>query len=259
MKAGMNRRFRRWLSLAALMIGCGSQPLSADLNPQPVGVNPVNVSQPIDSNQNLSGTTLGGSSISDGSISDIVQQSPVQQGPELPEGVVLTTTYAGGTGCPKGENVAFELLGDGSALHVTFPQMIAEAGPDVDRTAKRRYCVFTVQLDAPEGWAYTIESVKHEGFASLSEDAAATNTLMYRFAGGSNGLQLSYLFPGDYLNHFEFVGLFSEEKQVWSECVAGDEILNLELISKVDGDKYRPGMMVVNGDVTYGIRWKRCD
>jgi len=257
MKARMNRRFRQGLFLAVWMAGCGAQPFSADLNPQPIGANPVNVTQPIDSNHTLSGNPLGVDLISGNSTSNN-DQTTVEE-PDLPTGVVLTSTMAGGTGCPKGAGVDIQLLGNGNALHVTFPQMTAEAGPDVDRTFKRRYCVFTVQLEAPAGWAYTVDQVTHEGFAQLSEDAAADNTVRYRFAGGQNGLQLNYLFPGGYLNHFEFVGHYSDSKQVWSECVAGDEILNLEVIAKVDGDKDRPALMVVNGDMTFGIRWKRCD
>ena len=247
MKAGMNGKIQYWLSLAAMVAGCDAQPLFADLNPQPIGANPVNVTQPIDTNHSLSGNS-------------IVNNDPIiVPGPTLPEGVVLTSTMAGGTGCPKGLGVGVELLGNGSALHVTFPQMVAEAGPDVDRTFNRRYCVFTVQLEAPAGWAYTIDQVTHEGFAQLSSGASADNTVRYRFAGGSNGLQLNYRFPGGYLSHFEFVGHYSASKQVWSECVAADEILNLEVISKVDGDKNRPALMVINGDMTFGIRWKRCD
>jgi hypothetical protein len=107
---------------------------------------------------------------------------------------VRNISYAG-SGCPAG-SVAGNTSPDRQAFTLLFDSYIAEVGPGVPLSLKRRNCQLNIDLDFPSGWSYTIFTVDYRGYVALERGVKGTQQSSYYFQGQGRTATLKTIMNG---------------------------------------------------------------
>jgi hypothetical protein len=175
---------------------------------------------------------------------------------------VRSVTYAG-SGCPAG-TLAQNLSPDRQAFDLHFDSYIAEAGPWVSVSEKRKNCVINLDMDYPQGWSFALAGVEYRGYADLDPGVNALQTTSLYFSGQSGTAKLRSTLTGPTSTDFQIRDSFGLGSTLWSPCGV-NRSLNINTQVYIDNSRNRRGSGLVTVDrintVTthrYGLLWKRC-
>lgn len=168
-----------------------------------------------------------------------------------------------GSGCPAG-SVATNVSPDLQAFTLLFDNYIAEVGDGVSAREKRKNCVVNVDLDFPQGWAYTLFTVDYRGYIDLERNLVGTQQTSYYFQGSSATARLASNISGPVARDYQIRDTLGIASLVWSPCGASRS-LNMNTEVRIDNTRNRlgAGLMTldsIDGQLKhiYGVQWRRC-
>lgn len=175
---------------------------------------------------------------------------------------VRSISYAG-TGCPAG-SVAENVSPDRQAFTLLFDSYVAEVGPGVPLSAKRRNCQLNVDLDFPNGWSFTIFTVDYRGYISLERNVTGLQQSKYYFQGSAATGTLKSQFTGPRDQDYQIRDTLGVSAEIWSPCGARRS-LNINTEVRLDNSRNTRGAGLMTLDSidgqlkhVYGIKWRRC-
>jgi hypothetical protein len=174
-----------------------------------------------------------------------------------PEGAgsIESVEYVG-TGCPAGSTTT-GLSPDKQVATSIFSSFVASAGPGTPPGDASKNCLMTLQINVPEGWQYSLESVHHRGFAGLERNVTASRQSLYIISGNPAQVTPPAQFQGETTDDYthEDVG---PDNGVWSPC-GGGQVLYAATQIEVDnrGRSGRGGQLTVD-TIDTELQWKTC-
>ena len=182
---------------------------------------------------------------------------------DTPPYVRVRSIAFAGSGCPAG-SVAGNISSDRQAFTLLFDQYVAEVGPGVPYSMKRKNCQLNIALDYPQGWSFTLFTVDYRGYAALQRGVTGTQQSSYYFQGSSGTGRLRTNYRGPMDQDYQIRDTLTTSALVWSPCGA-TRALNVNTEVRVDNSGYpnASGMMTtdsIDGQLRhlYGLRWQRC-
>jgi len=181
---------------------------------------------------------------------------------EAPETFSLRDLKYSGPGCPAG-SVAYLASQDNQAFTVLFSELLAEVGPDVDRSESKKRCNLNIHFDFPSGWSFSIEGGDVRGYAFLEEGLTGLIRSTYSFPGLSREERaFEILLQGEMDENYEKHDVLNPSRSV--PCT-GRKNLHIKTDTQIDDKNARgkSGLLTVDsvdGVVrqTYRLRWTRC-
>lgn len=181
---------------------------------------------------------------------------------DAPSYVSIKDIKYAGSGCPAG-SVAKNVSPDRDAFTLLFDSYIAEVGPGVRASEKRKNCQINVTLDFPNGWTYTIAKIDYRGYASLEGGVTGVQKVSYYFQGDAKTGSLETLFRGPLDKDYHIRDTLGVASEVWSPCGA-KRALNINSQIRLDQKKKNAvGILTTDSvDVVvttiYNLKWQRC-
>ncbi|TWW08491.1 hypothetical protein E3A20_23810 [Planctomyces bekefii] len=182
---------------------------------------------------------------------------------ELPSYVHLRSISHAGSGCAAG-TVAENVSADGQAFTLLFDSYIAQIGPGVPLTEKRKNCQINLDLDFPQGWSFTIASIDYRGYGSLQRGVTGLQKATYYFQGDARQVSGQTTFSGPFDQDYQArdqIGLIAE---VWSPCGA-TRALNINSQVRLDNTRSPRSSGILTVDsidgsfvTVFNLKWKRC-
>lgn len=190
-------------------------------------------------------------------------QSMAQDAPSF---VDIVSVEAAGSGCPVG-SISQNISADKKALTLAFSEYFAEVYPGSNPADSRRNCTFTIDLDFPEGWTYSLVSFDYRGYLYLDDSVTATSTALYYFQSESEGIEFSATEVGPADQDYQFRDEVGVGTVIWSPDCSGDSrSLNIQSSIRVANQDNPTGEGFITRDSldlefyqSYGIIWRRCD
>jgi Domain of unknown function (DUF4360) len=170
-------------------------------------------------------------------------------------GGIETVEYVG-TGCPK-DSTSTGLSPDRQVATSIFSSFVASAGPGTPPADASKNCLIILQIDVPEGWQYSLESVHHRGFAGLEDDVTASRRSLYLISGNPAHVTPPAHWQGETSDDYtqEDVG---PDNGVWSPCGDG-QLLYVATQTEVDtGGRDRRGGQLTVDTIDTELQWKTC-
>lgn len=172
-----------------------------------------------------------------------------------------------GTGCPAG-SVAVNISPDREAATFLFDEFVAEIGPGVPFSAKRKNCQISLDLAYPSGWQYEVVGMTHSGYVSLDRGITATQTVSLYFQGQSQTARLSTTMRGPMDQDYRIRDVLSSGSTVTSPCGV-QRALNINTsvnLTSTSSSSWAQGLITVDkdpGDLPNGtgnliLKWSRC-
>jgi hypothetical protein len=168
-----------------------------------------------------------------------------------------------GSGCPAG-TVAQNISPDRQAFTLLFDSYIAQVGPGVPFTEKRKNCQINVDLDFPNGWSYTLMTLDYRGYVALEAKVTGLQQSKYYFQGSAATATLRSPFKGPMDQDYQIRDTLGLSAVVWSPCGAS-RALNINSELRLDNSQApgRQGLLTndsIDGELKliYGFRWNRC-
>jgi hypothetical protein len=175
---------------------------------------------------------------------------------------VRSISYAG-SGCPAG-SVAQNISPDRQAFTLLFDNYIAQAGPGVPFSEKRKNCQLNIDLDFPQGWSFSLVNVDYRGYASLDPGVTASQQSLYYFQGQGATGRLSTPMVGPYDQDYQISDTLGVAALVWSPC-GMQRALNVNTSLLVNNAANPNGNGLITTDsidggikLIYGLRWQQC-
>lgn len=183
-----------------------------------------------------------------------------------PKSVFIEGIDYAGSGCKAG-SAAVSHADDFQTFTLSFDSYVANIGPGVPFTDKRKNCNLNVKLHYPPGFQYTLYTIDYTGFADLQKGINANQQSQYWFAGFNQKATLQTTFYGPLTKTYTFTDTLANEAWVWSPCGASTTLnINTQLLL-TSTDPKSSGLITTDvTDIsvktkqryTYGINWRRC-
>lgn len=169
---------------------------------------------------------------------------------------------ANGSGCPL-DSVASLISGPPGELPNTltllFSEFIAQQGPSINASERRKNCSVAINLEVPQGFSFSLIEAEYKGFADLPSGVSGVQRTTYSFPFSNRAAFQTVLngpFTDDYLRTDELGAA------VFSPCRATVP-LNLESQVFLRGNAKPQAMMTLDRNTTrvtqvYHFQWKRC-
>lgn len=188
------------------------------------------------------------------------------QGPDKVD-VKIYDASAAGTGCPLGsvsKVTTHSKPGSKGAdyFQIVYDDFEIKYGKDVPARQTRKFCDFGFNIDWPEGYQFTIESLEFDGYADIHWiHRGEFESKIQFFMGDEKGYKRTIRGP--------FEGSFSGKQtrkrfdDFKSDC-EGSTMVNLKTTLRLDGnDRYGESTMtmdVSSGLLTQAVRlkWRKC-
>lgn len=166
-----------------------------------------------------------------------------------------------GSGCPAG-TVAENISPDLQAFTLLFDSYVAEFGPGVPFTAKRKNCQLLFDFDYPAGWQFALLTLDTRGYASLESGVRAVQQTRFYFQGQTQTGSLTTNLVGPIDQDYQVRDVLPATQLTFSPCGA-QRALNVNTSVQLSGASNRSGLITVDsidGYVThyYAIQWRRC-
>jgi hypothetical protein len=181
---------------------------------------------------------------------------------ETPAYVRIRALSFAGSGCPAG-TVAQNIAPDLKAFTLRFDSYIAQVGPGVPFSEKRKNCQVNLDLEYPQSWTYTVLSLEFRGNVQLQAGVTGLSQSVYYF-GTSNVGQLRNPMKGPIADDYVRTDTVDVSQAPWSPCGA-QRALNINTEIRVENTQNPTGFGQLSTDsidgllkLTYGMRWKRC-
>jgi hypothetical protein len=175
---------------------------------------------------------------------------------------VRSITYAG-SGCAAG-SVAENISPDRQAFTLLFDSFMAEAGPGVPFTEKRKNCQLNVDLDFPAGWSYSIAKIDYRGYVSLDPGVRALQRASYYFQGSGQTAAASSSAVGPVDQDYQLEDVLGISALVWSPCGA-QRSLNINTEVRADNSLNPAGNGLITTDsidgtfkTIFALQWTHC-
>lgn len=153
----------------------------------------------------------------------------------VPPNVTVRGIYYAGTGCPAG-SVSENLSPDFKAFTLIFDSFVAQVGPGVPFSEKRKNCQINVDLNFPSGWSFTVSNIDYRGFASLEPGVIGLQKATYYFQGQRQSSNAGTPFYGPLEKDYFVRDTLSLESAVWSPCGA-QRSLNINSQVRLDNQR----------------------
>lgn len=182
---------------------------------------------------------------------------------DTPDYVTIRSISFAGSGCPAG-TVAGNVSPDLTAFTLLFDQYIAEVGPGVPFSEKRKNCQLNIDFDFPPGWSYSLLTVDYRGYVSLDPRVTGLQQSSYYFQGQFATARLRTPIVGPIDEDYQIRDTLGMSALVWSPCGAMRSI-NINSEIRLDNSRNRQGRGLMTTDsidgsvrLIYGIQWRRC-
>jgi Domain of unknown function (DUF4360) len=170
-------------------------------------------------------------------------------------GSIESVEYVG-TGCPK-DSTSTGLSPDGQVATSIFSSFVASAGPGTAPGDASKNCLMILQINVPEGWQYSLESVHHRGFAGLERNVTASRQSLYMISGSPAHVTPPAHWQGETSDDYtqQDVG---PDNGVWSPC-GGGQLLYVATQTEVDnGARGSRGGQLAVDTIDTELQWKTC-
>jgi hypothetical protein len=188
--------------------------------------------------------------------------SAVAHAAEAPAYVRVRSLSFAGSGCPA-NTVAQNVAPDLKAFTLRFDSYIAQIGPGVPFTEKRKNCQVNVDLEYPTSWTYTVMTLEFRGNVRLQSGVNGLSQSTYYFGTSSVG-RLKNPMSGPLDEDYRRTDSVDLTSAPWSPCGAL-RALNINTELRVENLQNPQGFGQLTTDsidgflrMTYGMRWKRC-
>ena len=169
----------------------------------------------------------------------------------------------GGSGCPAG-TVAENISPDLQAFTLIFDSYIAEVGPGVALSAKRKNCQLTFDFDYPNGWSFALLSLDSRGYMALDQGVSGTQQVRFYFQGNALTATLNTVFQGPADRDYQIRDTVPTSSLVFSPC-GPQRALNVNTSINLSNTFNRNGFGLltqdsIDGHISqiYSIIWRRC-
>jgi hypothetical protein len=168
-----------------------------------------------------------------------------------------------GTGCPAG-SVAGLFDADVTAFRVYFDDFVAQTGPGLPMSEKRKNCQLSIDFDIPAGWSFSVASMEYRGFVDLDAGVTAQQTSTYYFQGAAQTARLSTTINGPIARSYDIKDTLAIEGQVWSPCGLNRALnVNAQVLVNSTSSR-REGIITLDRlDARvahiFGLQWRRCN
>ncbi len=184
---------------------------------------------------------------------------------DTPSYVNINSITAAGSGCPIG-TIGKNISADRKAFTLTFSEYLAEVYPGSTTSDSRRNCTFTIDLDFPTGWTYSLVSFDYRGYLFLDSGVTATSSAKYYFQSDIEGVDFNSSVSGPADQDYHFRDQIGLGAVIWSpDCTGDSRALNIQSSIRVSNQGNPQGEGVITTDSfdgefnqSYGIIWKRC-
>ncbi|KAJ3271236.1 hypothetical protein HDV01_006969, partial [Terramyces sp. JEL0728] len=151
-------------------------------------------------------------------FSQIIVTPGAPGGPDPSQVHIKSISYAG-TGCPAG-SIAQILSDDATTFTLLMSSFVASSGPGTTITDTRKNCQININLNYPQGFSYSIDSVDYRGYVQVPAGIKATQKATYYISGQTQQVSSQTVFSTatdqDYHSHDEI----DVAAYVWSPCGA---------------------------------------
>ncbi|KAJ3401977.1 hypothetical protein HDV05_008819, partial [Chytridiales sp. JEL 0842] len=167
--------------------------------------------------------------------------------------------YFEGPGCPP-ETIGVLFNKNRTEFSIFFDQYVLSIGYDnFPLSESRKYCTVKFDVDAPQGWQYSLRSIEYQGYWIFDEGTVGSSTAYYYFKESLRSSKDTMFRPTPTTNQANYVVRDSFPLDVWSPC-GGRAKLHVGTTIKLSGSGR--GMMTVDsvfGRVThvYALNWRR--
>lgn len=184
---------------------------------------------------------------------------------DAPNHVRLRSLSYAGSACPAG-SVSARISAGRDAFDIIADGFVAEVGPGVPFSAKRKNCQLIIDLDYPSGWSYAVHSFEHRGYASLDRGVKATLQASLYFQGQASTATAKTVLTGPLDRDFVVRDSLGANAQVWSPCGAQRALnINSQIVLSNSANTRGFGLVTIDtgADAPSGlgklyITWKRC-
>lgn len=183
---------------------------------------------------------------------------------DRPDYVRVRSISFAGSGCAAG-SVTGNIATDFQAFAIFWDSFLAEAGPDVSIRNHRVNCQLSIDLDMPQGWQYTVQSIDQRGYVSLDPRVEALEQTSLYFQGSSATARMSTTFRGPIDRDYQVRDTIGISQLVWSPCGAQRALnVNFELRVSNSGNPGGRGLITLMdsldgfGKTAFTLQWRRC-
>jgi hypothetical protein len=192
--------------------------------------------------------------------------APAWTKPPVADQVYISKLRFSGTGCSDADAKAKLDDEDDDGLPdrftVLFSKYVAQQGPGVPASERRKNCNLKVTLQLPQGRQFSIAKVLYTGFADLPKGVTGTQRTDYKFVLPSNKIRLESTLYGEFIGEYQIEDTLTLASLVWSRC-GRSAPLDMRTEIYLSGVSSEPAQMTtdqIDGKVTqvYGLQWRRC-
>jgi hypothetical protein len=187
----------------------------------------------------------------------------ISYGLELPPQVTVRRITYAGSGCPAG-SVSQNLSPDSTAFTLIFDSFVAEVGPGVPFSERRKNCQINVDLNFPSGWSFTVTQIDYRGYVSLEPGVTGLQKANYYFQGQRQSANAGTPFYGPTDKDYQVRDTVGLDAEVWSPCGAS-RALNINSQVRLDNRRAPESRGLLTTDSIDGtfttkfyLNWRRC-
>jgi hypothetical protein len=179
------------------------------------------------------------------------------------EPVHITNVIFNGSGCPNGGGTTVQLYDfDRDGLPEQFEMFftkdyIAEQGPGLPISQRRRNCAIAVSLHVPDGHQFSVAHVVHTGYADLPWGIRGTQRTDYDFPFHADAVSLETVIDGLFKNYYWRQDDPNATRPIWSPCGLGIP-LSIRTQVYMEGDPGLPAAMTLDR-LLPSLIWRRCE
>jgi len=193
-----------------------------------------------------------------------------------PHQVQIRQVQAMGKGCAQGQ-YSVVLAPDAESMSILFDDFQAQVGA-IGTPMDQSGCQIEIELEAPQGWSYTLLSAEYRGFVDLTAGVQANHTVNYQFVNQMNrgpmGPQQDFkqtAFVGPVSQDYTVdadAGVITDQQHPWFDCQVRPSIQIRTAVQVRVADMHADrsqvaGTMTLDSidgklEQDFGIAWTRC-
>jgi hypothetical protein len=171
-------------------------------------------------------------------------------------GSIESVSYQG-TGCAE-SSATTALSPDNQVATSGFSDFVASAGPSANPDDASRNCLLMLNINVPQGWSYSIESVDIRGFGNLASAATATRKSLYLIAGSPVHATPTRRFKGPFSDNYNDPDVSPDAPGEWSPC-GGGQVLWIATQTEVQSHGQDAESLLALDSIDTELQWRRCE
>jgi hypothetical protein len=162
----------------------------------------------------------------------------------------------GGSGCPQRSGVSVNKIGN-NVFSLDTSKMSATIDTS-NLSEQRTFCQVNLKVQVPDGWSYSLDSVKATGYASLSNGASGSIGMQHYFMGEVRENRLTQTVNGPVRGGIYLHIPTSSSSKIWSPC-GGERNLNVKFDINLFGNDARDrGTITLDEEKVLGFSVRKC-